>query len=263
MAEQDDAGTMLMTLGFMRRVAAALLLAGGLVPGAAVAQDGPPERWWMREGKGYVLCEAVYKELRKYTPEQAQPCMTGILLSVSGIKQIDGWKEIDPEKHAALFKGLLQYQAVGVDAYFGRNPQRYERRRWEPARLEQEYREFLGSGMSMRVRTVELFSHPLGHPELTQPSPQTVLEMRDRKHSDRCPSGLTQPDRLLTYYVAADLSGPSPDIPISEAASMGGGAQIVEYRNKLHLMRATTLGAEFYADLGEGMLKRFCEIQPR
>ena len=30
----------------------------------------PGNAWWMREGKGYTLCEALYKELQKYTPAQ-------------------------------------------------------------------------------------------------------------------------------------------------------------------------------------------------
>jgi hypothetical protein len=233
------------------------------VASASSAFAAKGSRWWMREGKGYVLCEAVYKELLKYTPEQAQPCMTGIVQSVPGMKEVDGWKELNPREHEEFYKRLVQYREVGVDAYFGRNPQRYESKHLDPSRLDRHYSELLSSDLLMRVKTLQLFTHPLSHPEITQPGPQTVLELRARKHSDQCPAGIVQPDRLLTYYVAADLSGPSPEIPVYEAARMGGGTQVVEYKNKIHLMRATSTAAVFYADLGSGALERFCEIQPQ
>jgi hypothetical protein len=224
---------------------------------------GNESRWWMREGKGYGLCEAVYKELLKYTPEQAGPCMSGIILSVPGMKEIDGWQELNPLEHEELYKRLVQYREVGVEAYFGRNPQRYESKRLDPSRLDQAYRELLGSNLRMGVNTVQLFTHPMGDPTITYAAPQTVLELRDKEYSDECPAGITQPDRILTYYVAADLSGPSPDIRTYEAGRMGGGAQLIEYKNKIHLMRATPSAAVFHADLGRGVLQSFCEIQSR
>ena len=44
----------------------------------------------MREGKGYTLCEALYKELQKYTPAQLGLCSASVVLGLPGIKELEG-----------------------------------------------------------------------------------------------------------------------------------------------------------------------------
>jgi len=230
----------------------------------------PPKRgdvWWMREGKGYTLCEALYKKLQDYTPEGLGQCAASVALSLPGMKELDGWKELNPREHGELFKRLLQYQQVGVEAYFHKSPEYseyFEKKKYDDSWLEKKYQDSLEFNVRMRVKTMKVFRYPLGHPDLaTYGQPQTVLEIRKGRFKEQCPKAPTLTDSVQTFYVAADLSGPAPDVLAGEAAS-GGSGRLVSYKGVIHLMLSGPGGGDgvgFYRDFGDGQLHPFCEIR--
>ncbi len=231
-------------------------------------------RWWMREGKGDQLCETLYKELQKYRPEDLGSCTGSVALALPGMKEMDGWKELDPREHKELFKKILQYQALGVEAYFGKWPEDAELRRGarENAKqktisdefLEKRHQEFVSGGGRMRVKTLQLFRHPLHRPDITYEQPQTLLELRYYKPTTMvCPKAPSLNDPVRTFFITANLSGPDPEILDGER-SHAEVAQLVLYKNTTYLMATGPVGGvTLYRESNYQDLKRTCEIQRR
>jgi hypothetical protein len=205
----------------------------------------PGDVWWMREGKGYTLCEAVYKELQRYTPKQLGVCVSSVALRLPGMKELDGWNELDPREHEDLFKRLVQYDPAGVRST-----------KLDANRL---YQEFLTTGGRMRVNTLRVFRHPLGDPVTTYDQPQTVVELRRRTNQELCPASPSLTDMVQTFYVTGDLTEPSAEVKNSEVYA-ARNARLIEYKGVLHLMKGTDV-LTFYRDFGKGWLQSYCDYR--
>jgi hypothetical protein len=217
------------------------------------------ESWWMREGKGYTLCEALYDRLQSYTPDQLGVCTASVVAEIPGIRALDTWTELDPRKHEALFKKLTQYDKVGVRTYFSGDS--FEKKKIDDARLHYLYQQFLQQGGRMRMNTIQVFRHPLADPITTYGTPQTVIELRLKNNKEICPDSPTIVDVVRTFYVTKDLSGPDPSIKAREASSAALG-ELIEYKGELHLMYGRS-GLSFSRQMKDGMMRPFCEIQDR
>lgn len=228
--------------------------------------------WWMREGKGDQLCETLYKELQKYRPEDLGSCTGSVALALPGMKEMEGWKELDPREHKQLFKKIQQYQALGAQAYFGKWPENAELRRTlqggakqktiSDENLEKRFQSFLAMGGRMRVKTLQLFQHPLHRPDITYEQPQTLLELRTKWYRTDCPKSPSLNDAVETFYITSDLSGPDPGILDGER-SEASNAQIVVYKDAIYLMYISPGGdgIMFSRESSYWDLQRTCVIQ--
>ena len=149
------------------------------------------------------------------------------MLGLPGIKELEGWTDLDPKERGTLYKNIVLFNAVGVDAYFGRRPKSSEGKAWDEALLEHWYQDLLKYGSTMRVKEVHVFKLALGRSDVRYSKPQTVLEIRGKKAPSECPPGIGLTDRMQTYFIASDLSGPDPDVLPYEAGSVGGGSQLI------------------------------------
>lgn len=240
-----------------------------IVTAPAVAGES---RWWMREGKGDQLCETLYKELQKYRPEDLGSCTGSVALALPGMKEMNGWKELDPRDHKELYKQIVQYQTLGAQAYFGKWPDNAELRRTlqegaEQKRisndnLEKRFQNFLAVGGRMRVKTLPLLRHPPYNPDITYEQPQTLLELRYKTSTVLCPKSPALNDGVEMTYITLDLSRPDSRIGDGERA-IASGAGLVVYKDVIHMMHADNWAVTLYRDRGYGYPERTCEIQRR
>ncbi len=72
----------------------------------------------MVAGKGWRLCEALHKELKRQAPRNPDLCPVNMLLSLPGVTEAE-WAPLDPENHAhaELLKKLTIYDSVGHVGY--------------------------------------------------------------------------------------------------------------------------------------------------
>ena len=227
-----------------------------------IALLNPPrsgDAWWMREGKGYTLCEAMYSALQKYTPDDVRSCPDAIALALPGLGELPGWIDLDPREHKELYNNLMQYHRVGARAYFGDAPELFERDKYAPEALERGYQNFLTlPGARMRTLTRQFFLYDLRTSGKYE-TPQTIVEIR-RSLPDACPKVTANPELVWTYYTTPDLAGPDSRIqPYEEAAAKSG--RFVDYKGVAHLMRTSGSDVTFYRDFGRGVLQAFCEIR--
>jgi len=227
-------------------------------PRALLNPPKPGDVWWMREGKGYTFCEALYEKLQQYTPRQLGNCAVSVALQLPGMKELDGWRELDPRDHKDLYKRLIQYDKVDARSYF--TGEHFELKRLDEDELERKYQEFLSNGGRMRLNTLQVFRHPLADPVTTYNQPQTVIELRIPSNKGVCPDAPSLTDLVKTFYVTEDLSGPSPDIKQFEA-STASGSRLVEYKGALRLMNGHS-ALVFYRQTKDGMMRSYCSIQP-
>lgn len=227
-------------------------------PRALLNPPNPGDVWWMREGKGYTICEALYMELRQYTPKQLGACAVSVAFQLPGMKELDGWRELDPRDHKDLYKRLTQYAKVGVNSYF--TGEYFDLKKFDEDTLERKFQLFLEDGGQMRVNALQVFRHPLADPVTTYNRLQTVLELRIRSNKAICPDAPSLTDLVRTFYVTEDLSGPSPDIKQHEA-SVASSARLVEYKGVLRLLYGNR-GLSIHRQTKDGMMHSYCEIQP-
>lgn len=228
------------------------------IPRALLNPPKPGDVWWMREGKGYTICEALYEKLQQYTPKQLGACAVSVAFQLPGMKELDGWRELDPRDHKDLYKRLTQYAKVGVNSYF--TGEYFDLQKLDEDTLERKFQLFLEGGGRMRVNTLQVFRHPLADPITTYHRPQTVIELRIRSNKAICPDAPSLTDLVRTFYVTEDLSGPSPDIKQHEA-SVASSARLVEYKGALRLVYGLE-GLSIYRQTKDGMMHSYCEIQP-
>lgn len=222
----------------------------------------PGDVWWMREGKGYTLCEAMYQKFQEYTPDEVGTCPDVLALTLPGMSELDGWVPLVPGEHGDLWKSVTQHRNVGAAAYFGERPEYFEQRQYPLEILERGYQTFLGTVIAMRVNSRQLFTQSLGGDRLFS-EPQAILEIRTPQIPEACPRITPTPEFVRTYYVSADLSGPDSRMRGSEAAALSasGGARFVEYKGVVHLMASYGSDILFWRDFGDGVFRSFCEIQ--
>jgi hypothetical protein len=220
----------------------------------------PGERWWMREGKGYTLCEAMYAKYQPYTQEDIRICPDALALTLPGMRELSGWVELDPRDYGNLYKNLMQYDRVGLRAYFGADAERFEQFKSSPESLERAYQDFLLELPKARMRMLRRQFFVRSLDETTYTMPQTIIEIRRPWSAETCPRMTSSPERVSTYYVTPDLSGPDPHIPIYEVEAAKTG-RFVEYKGVAHLMVTASSDIEFYRDLGAGYLQSFCDIR--
>lgn len=228
-------------------------------PRALLNPPKPGDVWWMREGKGYTFCEGLYEKLQQYTPKQLGNCAVSVAFQMPGMKELDGWRELDPRDHKDLYKRLIQYNKVGADSYF--TGEYFDLKKLDEDTLERRYQAFLKDESGrMRVNTLQVFRHPLADPITTYEQPQTVVELRIKSNKGVCRDAPSLTDLVQTFYVTEDLSGPSPDIKQFEA-SVASLSRLVEYKGALRLMYGS--GAlVLYRQTKDGMLHSYCEIEP-
>ncbi len=227
-------------------------------PRALLNPPKPGDVWWMREGKGYTFCEALYEKLQQYTPRQLGNCAVSVAFQLPGMKELEGWRELDPRDHKELYKRLIQYDKVGASSYF--TEEYFELKKLDEDELERKYQEFLRMGGRMRFNTLQVYRHPLADPVTTYEQPQTVIELRIPSNKGVCPDAPSLTDLVKNFYVTEVLSGPSPDIKQWEA-SQASHARLVEYKGALRLAYGTS-ELVFYRQTKDGMLQSYCEIQP-
>lgn len=227
-------------------------------PRALLNPPKPGDVWWMREGKGYTLCDALYKKLQQYTPKQLGYCAASVAFQLPGMNELDGWRELDPPDYKDLYKRLIQYNKVGASSYFTR--QYFDQKKLDEDTLEQKYQAFLKDGGRMRVNTLQVFRHPLADPITTYNQPQTVIELRIKSNKGICPDSPSLTDLVQTFYVTEDLSRPSPEIKQLEA-SVASLSRLVEYKGAMRLVYGSD-ALEFYRQTKDGMLHPFCDIEP-
>jgi hypothetical protein len=202
----------------------------------------------MREGKGYTFCEALYKRLQRYTPKQLGSCVPSVAMDLPGMKELDGWVELDPRKYKDLYKQLTQLEAKYSPAL-----QRTDD--W----IARDFQSFVESGGRMRTTTVWVFRHPLAEPNTTYDRPQTVVEVRVKTNREICPDSPALSDIVRTYYVNPDLSAPSQEVPRLESSTARLG-RLVQYKGKVRMLYGTT-DIDVWRMDNDGMLRSYCEIQ--
>lgn len=228
-------------------------------PRALLNPPKPGDVWWMREGKGYTVCEALYEKLQQYTPKQLGVCAVSVAFQLPGMQELDGWRELDPRDHKDLYKRLIQYDKVGVRSYF--SGEAFDLKKLDEDTLERKFQLFLEDGGRMRVNTLAVFRHPLADPITTYHRPQTVIELRIRSNKVICPDAPSLTDLVKTFYVTEDLAGPSPDIKQHEA-SVASASRLVEYKGALRLVYGLT-SLSIHRLNKNGMMVTYCEIQAR
>lgn len=213
--------------------------------------------WWQREGIGYTFCDEMYKRLQSFTPKQLGNCVASVVFQLPGVKELEGWRELDPHAYKDLYKSLIQYSKVGAH-YFTR--EYFEQLKLSEETLERKFQLFLKDGGRMRVNEVQVFRHPLADPITTYDRPQTIVELRVNSNKGVCPDAPALTDLVRTFYVTSDLQGPAPDVKPLEAL-VASNARLVQYKGAVRLMR-TTNGFEFFRQTKDGMLHSFCIIEP-
>lgn len=232
--------------------------------------DGKFPYWWMRNGHEDPLCQTLYKELRKHRPQDIGSCTGSVALALPGMKEMDGWKELDPREHKELYKKILQYQALGAATYFGTMPtttQGYseyvKQKTISDENLEKRYQSFIAVGGRMRVKTLQLMRHPGLYPtSITYEQPQTLLEFRTKWYRTDCPKSPSLNEAVETFYVTADLSGPDPGILDGERAT-ASRAGLTTYKGVVYMMHAGSRAVTLYRDRGNGVLWPTCKIERR
>jgi len=226
------------------------------------AQPNAADVWRIREGKGYGLCDSLHARLQKHRPPELGRCATAVALSLPGMREFDDWKELNAEQHEALYKQIIQYDAMGVLAYF--DPQhRGAKNQLDDAALDKAWRGFTEIGGRMRVKTIQLIRHPLGEPHITYTRPQTILELRRKRYPFECPKAPALVDNVQSYYVTPDLSRPDPEI-LPYEAGIARFSRLVEYKGIPHLMygdSSLSFYREFQREGTHGTLRRYCEIE--
>jgi hypothetical protein len=236
----------------------------------SVAQEGSPkkllnppqekDRWWMRQGKGCEFCEAVYREISKYTPEELGNCVDAIVLATPGVQEAGGWKELDPREHEELYKRIWRFDAVGRDAYF--DPSAPSRDKAGLAdRGEEMWKGFLQAGGRMRTLQTPLFARAVGHPDVAYASPQTLLEYRFKLNKSFCVNASRSADEVVTHFVSADLSGPDPAVLGWESNLTENVTRLIEYHGQTLLM-AGNKDLTFYKKVKGGDLDDFVKFSP-
>jgi len=73
----------------------------------------------MTEGKGWLFCEALFKELKRQAPgRKPDYCPVQMLRSLPGVTEPQ-WEELDVTKHEDLLRKLVLYTKIGShEAYF-------------------------------------------------------------------------------------------------------------------------------------------------
>jgi hypothetical protein len=217
--------------------------------------------WLLQKGGGDSLCEALFRDVQRYSPKQLGVCVPSIALNQKGITEFEGWTKLDLRAHATLYKELKQYDRVGVQAYFGENSERFQRRKFSDAMLEHWYQLFLNSGGQVRVNTISILHRPQAGGPTAAAEPRTVLELRTSTNKELCPDSPALPDTVQTFFVIPDLSGPSRDISEHEA-NVGSSARLVRYQDAPLVIYGTQTLA-LYREDELGSLSSFCEIQYR
>lgn len=256
-----------------------------------------PSGWWIRTGAGNGICDELHQRLIKYRPEDISGCPRGVVLTLPGIKEAEGWKELNPLDHIELINKLRLYRELhSPDMYFERwGGQRGSqnsddaqhqmkkaediRARLKPYLYSREYVETAVQerGLRLRTQTLKLFRHtsPDGTGSVER---QTLLEirfirtkpgaiepfpfLREWETEGNCP--LPQRDTVVihTYFVAPDLSGPDPDMGGREENTARDGL-LVDYKDNLYFMHTVGGDVYFTGSSKDGDVTTFCEIQWR
>jgi uncharacterized protein len=238
--------------------------------------------WWMREGMGNELCNSMHQLLVPYRAEDISACPAGVALTLPGLKEAEGWRELDPLNHIELINTLRVYSALGDEAYFGRfknNPYGESlRKKSEMAKTHRFAQPLSRDEVERRVSELGLRLRVMNTPPLRfsriQPDAsvkfslgtKTLLEMRvqrdksieDRPISGDCP--LPQKDEAIHhYFISSDLLGPDPDPAVFDGYVKD--AWLVDYMGQLHVMHAHSMNIAFNAPNKDHILYRNCGIQ--
>lgn len=72
------------------------------------------------EGKGWRFCEALLKELKRYSPEKPDHCAVSMLRHLPGVTE-PKWEELDVSQHEDLLRKLVLYTGISHGPYFDEN----------------------------------------------------------------------------------------------------------------------------------------------
>lgn len=213
-----------------------------------------PTGWWLRDGIGDELCDAMHRLLVPYRSEDISACPANIALTLPGLKEAEGWQELNPLDHVELINKLRVYDQLGADAYFDRfeNSERGEqlRKKADIVRKKLLAQALSCEEVERRVRELGLYIgvmriKPLryGVASFSSPPPEylTLLHLRVDKSksteywpdSGGCP--LTKRDAAVRhYFVTTDLSGPDPEpaLPVQTIKN----AWSVTYKGDIYFM---------------------------
>lgn len=251
-----------------------------------------PSGWWMREGVGGELCDALHRRLADYRREDIDGCPVGMALSIPGLKEADGWRELNPVDHVDLINKLRFYTVLNLpDAYFEiwseTDYGQYQRNKVEQVKellapylytrkiVEDMVRQ---EGLRLRVQRFSIIRHSVGLGFVNQVEGQTLLEVRSSKRTQpavvpysvfssgnfrhgNCPLTKEQDaggEIVRSYFVSPDLADLDPAMRGTPVTN----DRLVNYKGKLYFMgHVSSFGTLFKESYTTGALHSFCGIE--
>lgn len=177
--------------------------------------------WKQYKGEGYVLCDALLKELNRYKyPEKLGSCPWAVVVGYSEFKE-PPWKELDAKKYEELLYQLQRLNSLGGEVYFSGvedgSKEGSESRTESYSR--EKIRAFLKGGGQIRLwRTPLPKNFDLLAMDPKTAGPLNILQLRSPITQDRVLDlGLDQcPDIPRAKWTGSirlvnnDLTGPDP-----------------------------------------------------
>ena len=218
--------------------------------------------WEYHKGKGYTLCDALYKRLNTYSyPDplkQPNNCGWNAALSYPGFTE-PPWQDLDPKEHEELIYRLLRYMDSNgrVKEFL---PQR-------ESFIRNDVKRFIEQGGRVQLWRTRLISDFFNkkHPERWTPlGLQNVIQLRylhthaQEEASALCPD-VPQANWSGRVFVANDdLTDIHPDIGYS--ANYLWGETLVLHKGRSYFMaREADLTISLGWDQGSGP-SDFCEL---
>lgn len=214
--------------------------------------------WRYHDGKGYAVCDALFKRLNKYhypDPNEPNNCAWNVALSYPGFSQ-PPWVELDAKGHEELIYRLLRY----ADAT---SPSRPE------AILREQVRKFIEHGGRVQLWRTRLISDFVNkaHPEVwAPPGLQNVIQLRYPKRPPEEDGTTLCPDVPQldwqggqTFIVNEDLTDIHPDI--GYIGVMMANKTLVIYQGKTYFLSRVLMDAIMVARDQPTGLAGFCEIR--
>lgn len=234
-----------------------------LVLAEAHAKKPEPSGWSQYKGKGYVLCDSLLKELRRYKyPDPLKnpnACSWAVVASYPGFTE-PPWENLDVKQHEELLFQLQRFTAIGLKNYFagiknktdqGNTPQ-------SESYSREQVRDFVTGGGQLRLWRTPLFKNY----EILDQNPKTkgqlnILQLRtpigDPKNQglDQCPDVPKLEWTDYTMLVNEDLTGPDPRLDPkinSWGLKLLNGQTLLFFKGVLHRLDGGGPTIEIYRD---------------
>lgn len=243
-----------------------------LLVSPAGAEEGQHGIWTQYKGKGYVLCDALLKELNRHKyPENPGACPWAVVAGYPKFKELP-WQELDAAKYEELLYQLQRLNALGEKDYFSgvenKSKKGYASRTESYSR--EQVRAFLQKGGQIRLWRTPLpktFGGLAGNPETA--GPLNILQLRSKitlnrtkdLGLDQCPD-IPVPEWSSRIMLVNDgLMGPDPRLNPSvyqEGLNFINNTSIWMYGGIPHRFSIHETSIEIYRD--DLPLQEFCRL---